>query len=111
MVSFPLSSHVRQEMRALGRTGEELLHLLLRDAPVVGEKALWVFNYSRLVRSWILGCSPAGVASGIEREELRNFDRSVNDPLNTWHIDRVVTPLEMPSGSWVLSLFRKALRS
>jgi hypothetical protein len=78
---------------------------------MVGEKPFWVFNYPRLVRSWILGCSAAGVASWIEREDLRNFDRSVNGPVNTRHIARAVAPLEMPSWSWVISLLKKALHS
>ena len=110
-VSFPLSSQERQEVRALGQTGGQLLHLLLRDAPVVGEKPLWVSNYPRLVRSWIWGCSAAGVASGIERQELQKFDRTANGPLNTWHIERAVAPLTPTSGAWIISLLRKALRS
>ena len=110
-LSFPLSSEAREEVRALGTTGGRLLNVLLKEAPLVGEKPTWVSMYPRLVQSWILACSAAGVESGIGRQDLQKFDRNAHGPLNDWHIDKAVAPLTLFSVAWVLGFIRKALRS
>lgn len=110
-ISFPLSSETREEVRGLGTTGGRSLLVLLKEAPLVGEKPAWVSAYPRLVKSWILACSAAGVESGIGRQELQKFDRNANGPLNDWHINRAIAPLTLFSVPWVLGFIRKALRS
>lgn len=109
-LKFPLVGKPRQGVRECGPEGGAIVTGLLSGLDKMHSSMNEVVLFPDLARRWILACSAAGVAHGINANALHSYNTNNGGPLSGSRVDFALEPLDPLSPIGIANALRRWAR-